>query len=316
MNIKGPSFLGIGAQKAGTSWLSQQLSKHPEIWMPPQTGLHFFDRSVSYPTPNALSTSSPLSRVLGSKPWERPQLLAGLKTITKSILASKFDEAVWWSKWTLGYYNEDWYRGLFSQALKYKECGEVSPSYSLLEEQDVARIKSLNPDLKLIFIIRNPIERAWSAIRFSVHRGTLKINLDSDDEIIGALKLPGFIGRGDYERTLDLYLKFFDSSQIIVCFYDAIQDDSKGLMSGLAKFLGVSPFLESDIDNKTYVNRSPKHKMSRKVKDYLIEIYRPNIARMAERFGSYATRWNELYSPNQMKSQEKSYPATQIAKKL
>ena len=34
-NADKPNFLGIGAQKSGTSWLAKQLSKHPEIWMTP-----------------------------------------------------------------------------------------------------------------------------------------------------------------------------------------------------------------------------------------------------------------------------------------
>src|SRR5689334_16087334 len=38
-----PDFLCIGAQKAGTSWLYQQLEPHPDFWMPPVKELHYFD---------------------------------------------------------------------------------------------------------------------------------------------------------------------------------------------------------------------------------------------------------------------------------
>ena len=39
-----PDFLCVGAQKAGTSWLYQQLEPHPDFWMPPVKELHYFDQ--------------------------------------------------------------------------------------------------------------------------------------------------------------------------------------------------------------------------------------------------------------------------------
>jgi hypothetical protein len=38
-----PDFLCIGAQKAGTSWLYQNLQEHPGIWLPPIKEIHYFD---------------------------------------------------------------------------------------------------------------------------------------------------------------------------------------------------------------------------------------------------------------------------------
>src|SRR5215471_4218872 len=38
-----PDFLCVGAQKAGTSWLYQQLEPHPDFWMPPLKELHYLD---------------------------------------------------------------------------------------------------------------------------------------------------------------------------------------------------------------------------------------------------------------------------------
>src|SRR2546423_15689927 len=40
----GPDFICIGAQKAGTGWLYEQLRNHPDFWMPPMKELHYFDR--------------------------------------------------------------------------------------------------------------------------------------------------------------------------------------------------------------------------------------------------------------------------------
>jgi hypothetical protein len=287
-----PTFLGIGAQKAGTTWLYLQLSKHPEIWLPPIKEIHFFDRSPLYPTPNSLATPSPFARIIGTKPWERTRTINNVRRIANNVRAGEIRRALWLIKWNFGYYNTKWYVGLFSAATAFKVCGEITPSYSVLNEDDIAQIKALNPDMKLIFMIRDPIERAWSATRFLANQEYSKIDLNSADQIIFTLSSLGTALRSNYERTLDTYLKHFAATQILVCFYDAIACDPLGLMSGITTFLEVSPFVASAIDSQTPINASPMSKMPDEVREYLHETYAPMTKRMAARFGSYATTWN------------------------
>ena len=65
---------------------------------------------------------------------------------------------------------------------------EITPEYSILEPADVARIHALNPEIKLIFLLRNPIERSWSSVRYNSSLGFNKVNLDSLDEVIEEMK--------------------------------------------------------------------------------------------------------------------------------
>ena len=58
-----PDFLGIGAQKAGTTWLSHNLQLHPEVWMPPVKELHYFDEKIRRRT-------NLVSRLRGTEPEE------------------------------------------------------------------------------------------------------------------------------------------------------------------------------------------------------------------------------------------------------
>ena len=303
MKTTGPTFLGIGAPRAGTTWLYRHLLNHPEVWMLPKKELHFFDRSLRYPSPNTLVTSSPVARIFGSNPWDRPQIISGLLSVAKRIINCKFRQALWWSKWTFGNYDEEWYNGLFSRRKSFKVSGEISPSYSILEDIDVARIKAINPDMKIIFMVRNPIERAWSAVRYNFNKGISKTNLASEEEIIAALKAPSMIRHGDYERTLDTYLKFFDSSQVLVCFYEAIRFDPVGLMSGIFSGLGVTPSKTDSITNDVRINASPARNIPSRVKDYLIETNTPLMDRFKHRFGSYANLWDGKLNLDNMLSQ-------------
>jgi hypothetical protein len=101
--------------------------------------------------------------------------------------------------------------------------------------------------------------------------------------------------RGDYERTLDNYLQVFDSSQVLVCFYDAIAEDPVTLMHCITEFLGIPDFESNVIDSTIRVNSSPPHEIPDIVKQHLIEEYQPMIVRLSSRFGSYAADWADRY---------------------
>lgn len=295
MDKSRPTFLGIGVTKAGTTWLWSQLNKHPDVWMTPAKEVHFFDRATSYPTLNDLATTSFTRRLLGSKPWERQQVMLGLAKISYNVLRGRPRKAAWWLTWTFGTYDAEWYVRLFSQARSDQVCGEITPGYAILEPDDISKIRDINPDVRLILMIRDPIERAWSGLRHNVAVGS-NINWNSLEEVMSRLKKPDVALRGDYERIVDNYLKFFDSSQILVCFYDAISRDPAGLMSSITSFLGIRDLQVNAADLKERVNVSPEREMPKQVRDYLVEYYTPMAIRASQRFGSYASSWIDRYS--------------------
>lgn len=285
-----PTFLGIGAQRAGTSWLYSQLIEHTQIWMPPIKELHFFDRSPVYSSPNDLASTSLSSRLLGSEPYQRSRMITGIKKIFKELLEGNYSQAIWFKKWYFGNYDEGWYSNLFSSVPSDMICGEITPSYSILQGKDVEKIKDLNEEVKLIYIIRNPIERSWSAVRFHAFKGH-KCNIDSVDQVISLLRHPAMELRSDYERTLDIFLKHFDSKQLLLCFYDAIEKDPMGLLGKISEFLEVTPFTNGQGNHNRRINPSPSHKMPEEVREYLVEKYSPMIHRIAKETGGYASLW-------------------------
>jgi hypothetical protein len=215
------------------------------------------------------------------------------------------------------HYDLEWYKSLFLQTENHRASGEINPSYSILDSQDVAQLKKPNPDMKHIFMIRNPIERAWSAIRFGNRIGKMNVDLNSSQEVISALKSQHTVLRSDYERTLNVYLEHFDASQILICFYDAIQDDPIDLLSCITSFLNVNDFKEAEIDNQKRVNYTPQSPMPHDVRLYLLEKYNPLMDRLAKNFGSYSRIWNaEANSPDTGQSDQldrtKNLPALRL----
>ena len=139
--LRGPDFIGIGAPRAGTSWIYEVLSRHPAIWLPPIKELHYFDDP-------------------GRKRYYRflrMRLVSGF-WINRPL-------SPWDLRYFLGRPSDQWYCGLFESGRRRGLLtGEITPGYSVLAQTDFARIKVLNPEVKLIFIMRDPIMRCWSAV--------------------------------------------------------------------------------------------------------------------------------------------------------
>ena len=126
-----PHFLGIGAQKVGTTWLWANLREHPEVWMPPFKEIHYFSRSPAYASPNWLASEGLHSRLFGRQPrdifwrtWLRSRVREHLRRPNLPLIR-------WEWRFFFGRYNDDWYASLFEPG-QGKVRGEITPAYSIL----------------------------------------------------------------------------------------------------------------------------------------------------------------------------------------
>ena len=126
-----PDFIGIGAQKAGTTWLHRNLRVHPQIFMP-RKEVHYFDRKID-------DRSNAVSRLLGKRPsdeqWRRQiKHWLGLHARTLSLR-----ELLWDLNYYMRTYDDDWYASVF-EPVQGRVTGEITPAYSALDEGRVARV--------------------------------------------------------------------------------------------------------------------------------------------------------------------------------
>lgn len=259
--------------------------------MPPEKELHYFDRDPRYPSPNRLATSSPWARAVGGRPWERPQTVAGVRQLARAGRHRDRERIAWLWHRHLRRYDDDWYRSVFALAGRPAVTGEITPAYAILDEPDVARIAAVAPDARLLYCLRDPVERAWSAIRHGISRGRTDAATRPAADIIARLDRPGDRRHGDYERTLEVYLRHFGREQLLVCFFDAIAEDPGGLLGDVTRHLGLPP-LAVDADALTApVNRAAAAPMPAVVRRHLTERYAPMVRRLAGRFDGYPRRW-------------------------
>jgi hypothetical protein len=291
---KYPDFVGIGAQKAGTTWLSHNLQLHPEIWMPGIKELHYFNERIDDP-------KNPVSRLYGkitgegtvNRRWRR-QVRNRLRHHWNRFSREEF---LWDLKYYAGAPGDGWYASLFEPG-RGKVKGEITPAYSMLGRDGVARVHDLLPQAKLIFMMRNPIERAWSQLVMRLDKaGRRDVGSARHRRLQRNFEREGYRARTDYLRTLENWTRFYPEERIFVGFLEDIHFYPEELLRDVYEFLGVdASFKPQGIGEKVHARSAGRMLAESAV--YLAQLYREELSRLSEHFGGYASFW--LYSAEEL----------------
>ncbi|MGB1288744.1 MAG: sulfotransferase family protein [Aggregatilineales bacterium] len=231
-----PDFLIIGAARAGTTSLYEYLRQHPDIFMPERKEPHFFTFMNESPTFTGLYDYQMWARLLVTDPAAYRALFAG---------------------------QDD------------KICGEASTNYLYYHERTAPRIQEFVPQMKLIIILRNPVERAFSAYqqRRANYRDPLSFveALAAERGRIAAGWGAGahYVRGGFYHAALTHYFERFPESQRRVYLYEAdFLRHRADMLRDIFVFLGVAP--DADIDmtgqyNASHELRHPALRFSHRV---------------------------------------------------
>ena len=287
-----PDFLGIGAQKAGTTWLARSLARHPAIHIPARKEIHYFDRSLAYPTPDLLADDSRLARLLGPRRRHRELRRKLCRSLRRSARRADAASLGWTWRYYVGRCDDAWYASLFRECAG-RVVGEITPSYSVLEETDVAHVRRLMPDCRVIFLLRDPVERAWSHIRMAGRKGKRAGSRRLED-LAAFADEPAQRLRSDYLRTIRIWERVFPREQLFYGFFDDIEQRPAALLEQVLGFLGLStPNELSDEVLAAPANRADPDPMPDAVRRMLSERYLAQLEGLSERFGGHATRWLE-----------------------
>jgi len=142
----------------------------------------------------------------------------------------------------------DAYCRLFSGVTSETAIGEASPSYLRVPET-AGRIRRYVPGAKLVAILRDPIERAYSAF-LMLRRNGWETLTDFDEAIEaeqrGERRERPYLERSRYAPQLRRYLEHFPREQLQIHLYDDLRDDAARLVRDTYRFLGVGTSFEPD----------------------------------------------------------------------
>jgi len=228
-----PDFIVIGAQKAGTTWLYRNLQNHPQIYLPPEKEIHFFDFPPLIPFYFLL-----FSPERSIRNWGKNRMLRDYRKVKTG------DQSLsWYLRYYFMFRTKRWYRSLFRSDAE-QVTGEITPRYSTLKKEGVKRVYSLMPKAKVVYILRNPIERMWSDLAM-YHRpqfGHGKLNVLDKKRILKFLKNSQHLAHSHYLSNLSRWEQHYSPSQIFVGFQDQIREEPDILLNSISQFLGVDDF--------------------------------------------------------------------------
>ena len=285
-----PDFIGIGAQKAGTTWLHRNLQAHPQIFMP-RKEVHYFDKKIN-------DRSNARTRLFGSRKidiqWRRQ---VKHWTLMHLIKEPSLRGLLWDFKYYMLPYNDQWYASVF-EPKKGKVAGEITPAYSVLDRDSVVHVHELVPDAKIIFFMRNPIERVWSQTVMSFDRAKKgSAESVSEEELFQRSERDSMWKLSNYLRTFENWGACYSEEQIFVGFLEDIHFFPGELLKSLYGFLGVDPSVKyGNITRK--IHPGLQDTIPTRFAVHLARVYQEEIARLSERFGGYASFW--LYCANRL----------------
>lgn len=150
------------------------------------------------------------------------------------------------------------YAELFANVKDEIAIGEASPNYLFHHESSAARIKKYVPNAKLIVVLRNPVERAYSDYLMHIRDA---IGYRSLSEQIKHSSHKSFILRkGFYFESIKYYLEQFGQAQVKIFFYEDLCENPQVFMQEVYQYIGVNDDFLPNTTRKAQVAKIPKNK--------------------------------------------------------
>jgi hypothetical protein len=214
-----PTFIVIGAAKAGTTALYWYFAEHPQVFMSRVKETNYFAHGLD-----------PAGRLLYGNP--------DIHHFPITSLAE--------------------YQRLFADSDGALAVGEVSPLY-LESPLAAPRIRELLPEVKIICCLRHPVDRAYSDYLMYLRNRSRRFDpaRELNAEALWARPDSHWMEIGRYYPQLARYYQVFERSQIHVFPYDDLRRDPVGVTQQLYRFVGVDPDFVPDMKTPHNVGGIP-----------------------------------------------------------
>lgn len=189
------------------------------------------------------------------------------------------------------------YKSLFDRATIGSMVGEASTSY-LYRPEAPARIHELLPEVKLIAILRNPVDRAFSAYMHLVRDNreiepSFILALEREPERVRENWDPiwHYTNVGMYGQQLSRYFSIFKREQMLILLYDDFLINSRKSVKEVFEFLGIDSEFSPDTSSKMNVSGQQRNSIVAKLIKSLFDS--PNLLRwLARKFIPETARWS------------------------
>ncbi len=283
--MKHPHLICIGVQRASTTKLFSCLQAHPQVVLPIDKEVHYFNavspvyKGITPARPNlalrlalkvALSATDRLAKSVGGRRLYRKRLLRG-----RSV--------------------PEYYESLFCfERPEQKISCDITPAYALLSEAGIREMQATAPGAKILFILRDPVERMWSEISYYEKKryGATYLEQHAADLDPQAFMTPHHHRRAAYADILDLFGRHFSDIKVMV--YEDLNRRPRESMADLCRFMGIddgSAVLDAMPLEERVNQVDDKAPIPRHLEEAWLAFHADNYRAALARFGKGIASW-------------------------
>jgi hypothetical protein len=323
-------FFGIGAMRAGTSWLSDVLRSYPDCRISPMKELHFFDSRYGVASGSRMIRDR-VNRLALQGTKVRDEVETALQRIARRTGSECDDDSeedgllddnelransahVMWTDQlrnnVFGSAGVDRRLKRIAELLEFfsirdidsyvaflrrdsddaSAFGEITPSYALLPASAFAEMDRALPDARFVFIMRDPVDRLWSHVRYVASRrkkGGGKEPADLSRAFRRAMKHPQFVARSSYHHTIAALESVVHQRRILYLFHEKLVSPDTGPdeVRRIEAALGLRPRVPDPKLFQTTRNAAPEAELDAENQQAALSLFEAEYKFVADRFG-------------------------------
>jgi hypothetical protein len=282
---RGPDFIGVGPGKTGTSWIHNHLRTHPNVIFPPLRELRYFWENANFPHrkfPQRLSREDP-----SFTHQYRDYFRHFLKRFSRNPgrLFTNARRLAWDWRYLFAEHSDNWYLGSFERKDGFV-CGEISPQYYFLEEEEIKHMHDLLPNVQIIISLREPTDWFWSLFR--MHHPDYR--QQRNDHVFEAFLTATRAG-SSFSGALRRWKKHFSGERLLVLFYDELSSSPWHYYSKICGFLAIEPDRARLPQLAERVNRGDDHQLPDDFKKKIQSAWRDDVEDLSIMLPSMPISW-------------------------
>lgn len=176
--------------------------------------------------------------------------------------------------------------------------GDISPNYSTLSNKLTRQIVRYFPNLKVIFLARDPVERFWSHLSMEVHYHQIEpFDATNINEVNRNLLRRGMRLRSYPSTVVARWKRYVYPDRFRVYFFDDLQRNPTELRRSIFQFLGADPSKPIDRSRADYNTWAGMEKLqlTSHVRSHLADFFKKELKASAARLGGPAKEWPARY---------------------
>jgi len=274
-------LLCVGAQKSGTTWLHAQLKDHPQIGFSNVKEIHYFNTIHKGSLLLTRRKVNRLEKLIKNNRMALERYFANLsagKPVNKGL------------QQLLAPVDDPWYIDQFAKN-KHKYCADFTPEYALLPDSGFENIKTVSKNRKIIFIMRDPVDRAKSAMRYFYETQGKTINDISHDQIQKLATSDLIIKMSSYDLTIKKLDGHFAQDDVLYLFYEDVMQDKQSAINQVTDFLDITAIQNSEEQLEKRVNVTAGYDFSDELTQLLKSRLQKTYAFLNGRFTALPEQW-------------------------